>query len=48
MLLIVRFWVDIFCPCVSRVDVNPPVFSFYMFLVFKVIVFFTVIVFYES
>lgn len=26
MLLIVRFWVDIFPPCVSRVDVNPPVF----------------------
>lgn len=37
-----KVWVDIFCPCVSRVDVNPPVFSFYMVIVF------TVIVFYES
>ena len=25
-----KVWVDIFRPCVSRVDVNPPVFSFYM------------------
>ena len=35
MLLIVRFWVDIFPPCVSRVDVNPPVSSFYK-QVFKI------------
>ena len=35
MLLIVRFWVDIFPPCVSRVDVNPPVSSFYKY-VFKI------------